>query len=199
MTRPRALLLILLATIAAVPAQADESLVDRGKALVLVNCTKCHAIGPTGDSPFKDAPPFRDVALNYTPEELVDGFMEGLAVRHQAMPEWQMTDAQAEAIAAYVMSLKPASTVKPGQTPAEQGFALLQENCARCHAIAATGTSPLDKAPPFRDVVLRYAPSQLQEALAEGIVTGHNDMPEFEFSPEQITAIVAYLDTLKGG
>ena len=53
------------------------------------------------------------------------------------------------------------------------------------------------KAPPFRNVVRKYDPSQLQEALAEGIVTGHNDMPEFVFEPDQISAIIAYLKTLK--
>jgi mono/diheme cytochrome c family protein len=37
----------------------------------------------------------------------------------------------------------------------------------------------------------------LEEALAEGIVTGHNEMPEFSFEPEQIASIVAYLQTLK--
>ena len=33
--------------------------------------------------------------------------------------------------------------------------------------------------------------------LAEGIVTGHNDMPDFAFEPGDVTAIIAYLDTLK--
>ena len=35
------------------------------------------------------------------------------------------------------------------------------------------------------------------EALAEGIITGHNNMPEFAFDPDDVTAIIAYLDTLK--
>ena len=33
----------------------------------------------------------------------------------------------------------------------------------------------------------------LEEALAEGILTGHPDMPEFAFPPEDIGAIIAYL------
>ncbi len=80
---------------------------------------------------------------------------------------------------------------------AGKGLKLLEANCARCHAIGVEGASPLEKAPPFRDVVLRYPVGNLAEALAEGIVTGHPDMPEFVFEPADIEAILAYLDTLK--
>ncbi|MEQ1718377.1 MAG: cytochrome c [Hyphomicrobium sp.] len=78
-----------------------------------------------------------------------------------------------------------------------QGEALLTKNCARCHAIGATGESALDKAPPFRQVVTRYPLDNLAESLAEGIVSGHADMPEFVFQPDEIDAILAYLETLK--
>ncbi len=77
------------------------------------------------------------------------------------------------------------------------GQQLVEANCARCHAIGRTGNSPLAKAPPFRDVMKRYDASNLEEALAEGIVTGHNEMPEFTFEADQIGAIVAYLSTLQ--
>ena len=87
--------------------------------------------------------------------------------------------------------------VKTGDSPAAIGHEILLKNCARCHAIDTTGDSPLAKAPPFREVMKRYAPSNLEEALAEGIVTGHNEMPEFTFEPGQIAAIVAYLSTLQ--
>ena len=45
-------------------------------------------------------------------------------------------------------------------------------------------------------VVTRYPPQDLAEALAEGIVSGHPDMPQFVFPSSQIEAIVAYLNTL---
>jgi len=77
------------------------------------------------------------------------------------------------------------------------GRKLVEDNCSRCHAIGETGESPLAKAPPFREVVTRYPPESLGEALVEGIVTGHNEMPEFVFSADQATEIIAYLDSLK--
>jgi mono/diheme cytochrome c family protein len=78
-----------------------------------------------------------------------------------------------------------------------QGEAILQKNCSRCHAIGTTGKSTHPQAPPFRDVVTRYPVEDLEESLAEGIVSGHPDMPEFTFTPDEINAIVAYLNDLK--
>lgn len=178
-------------------AHAEPSTLANGQQLIKVNCTRCHAIGETGDSPFAPAPPFREVAKNYTQDELVDGFMEGLAVRHPAMPDWDMTIGQAEAIAAYIMALKRTGAAKTSDSPAVVGREILVKNCARCHAVDAEGGSPLPKAPPFRELMTRYDPSSLEEALAEGIVTGHNEMPEFIFKLEEIAAIVAYLSTLR--
>jgi cytochrome c len=51
--------------------------------------------------------------------------------------------------------------------------------------------------PPFREIAKRYPPENLVEALAEGIVTGHNEMPEFLFEPEDIVEIISYLESLQ--
>jgi mono/diheme cytochrome c family protein len=37
----------------------------------------------------------------------------------------------------------------------------------------------------------------LQEALAEGIVTGHPSMPQFQLDPGQVQDVIAYLKTLE--
>lgn len=79
----------------------------------------------------------------------------------------------------------------------DQGRALLETNCSRCHAIGLEGESTHKEAPPFRVVVMRYPPDNLAEALAEGLISGHPDMPEFVFEPDQVEAIVAYLNDLR--
>ena len=76
------------------------------------------------------------------------------------------------------------------------GKRLVETNCARCHAVASTGRSTHPDAPPFRLLHRRYPIEDLEEALAEGISTGHPDMPEFVADPRQIEAIVAYIRTL---
>lgn len=177
-------------------AAEDPKMVAEGKRLAEINCVRCHNIEATGESPLTDAPPFRDIPANYDRLELIDGFMEGLAVRHPLMPDWDVTEPQATALTDFVMSL---GTGQPrmSEDPAARGMDLLRANCARCHAIDTASLSPNPKAPPFRDVVRKYDPDALEEALAEGIVTGHNEMPEFAFEPDQVTDIIAYLDTLK--
>ena len=37
----------------------------------------------------------------------------------------------------------------------------------------------------------------LEEALAEGLVTGHPDMPEFQFEARDVGAIIAYLNSIQ--
>ena len=116
--------------------------------------------------------PFVDMS-GWTREELI-GQPHNI-LRHPDMPEWQMTPDQAQAISAYIMSLGKPGNAKSGDSPADAGYGLLVQNCARCHSIGTSGNSPLAKAPPFREVVKRYDPSDLEEALAEGITQQSNE------------------------
>lgn len=79
----------------------------------------------------------------------------------------------------------------------ERGHALLQRDCARCHAIGHTGASPRKAAPAFRTLSRRYPIESLEESLAEGIMSGHPDMPEFAFDAEDVGAIIAYLKSIQ--
>jgi cytochrome c len=81
--------------------------------------------------------------------------------------------------------------------PKQQGQALLAAHCARCHAIALTGDSPHRQAPPFRTLGQKYPVDWLGEALGEGLSTGHPDMPEFVFQPQEINAILTYLQSIQ--
>lgn len=77
-----------------------------------------------------------------------------------------------------------------------KGRVLLEANCARCHAVGIDDASKHKEAPPFRVVVTRYPPDNLAEGLAEGLVSGHPDMPEFVFQPDEVEAITTYLGSL---
>jgi len=79
----------------------------------------------------------------------------------------------------------------------ERGEALVRANCSPCHAIGLTGDSPFPDAPPFRTLSERYPIESLAKALAEGVSTGHPDMPEFVAAPNQIAAIIAYIGSLQ--
>jgi cytochrome c len=81
--------------------------------------------------------------------------------------------------------------------PAQRGLVFVRTHCAKCHSVDRVGQSPLPVAPPFRRLHERYPVETLQESLAEGIVTGHPSMPEFQLDPGQVGDVIAYLKSLE--
>jgi len=79
----------------------------------------------------------------------------------------------------------------------QRGREFARANCARCHSIERAGESPLKPAPPFRALHQRYPVEYLEESLAEGMVTGHPDMPEFRLEPDQIADFIDFLKSLE--
>ncbi len=98
--------------------------------------------------------------------------------------------------AAILLCLPAVSDAADSSELAARGKLILRENCGRCHAIEAVGDSPLKKAPPMRDIYVHFAPRELQAELSEGMVSKHKEMPQIEFSDEDVYAIMTYLYSL---
>ncbi len=79
----------------------------------------------------------------------------------------------------------------------QRGVVIARTYCVGCHSIDKLSPSPLKNAPPFRDLHKKYPVESLQEALAEGIVTGHPSMPEFRFDVDQVADFIAFLNSLR--
>ena len=79
----------------------------------------------------------------------------------------------------------------------QRGAEFARANCARCHSIGRSGPSPFSPAPPFRTLHEKYPVETLEEALGEGIFTGHPDMPEFQLEPGEIGDLIAFLKSLE--
>ena len=77
------------------------------------------------------------------------------------------------------------------------GRTIAEAYCAACHAIGTDDESAHLDAPKFRDIAKQYPVEALAEALAEGIVVGHPDMPEFVFEPEEIDNLLDYLISIQ--
>ncbi len=101
--------------------------------------------------------------------------------------------------AALALTLAGAALAQPSSTKDAEarGLVLVQRNCAMCHAIGVTGDSPNPQAPHFRDLNQRYPVENLGEALAEGILVGHPQMPELKFSGDEVSDIIAYLESIQ--
>ncbi len=93
--------------------------------------------------------------------------------------------------------LAACASLESPPAPAERGRAIAQQNCSSCHAIGATGESTAPEAPPFRTLSANYRVETLEEALAEGISVGHPAMPQFEFAPDDVDALIAYLQSIQ--
>jgi cytochrome c len=78
-----------------------------------------------------------------------------------------------------------------------RGEGLVTASCSRCHAVGRAGNSIHPQAPPFRTLGQRYPIEVLAEALAEGLSSGHPDMPEFRFEIDDVDAILAYLKSIQ--
>jgi cytochrome c len=95
-----------------------------------------------------------------------------------------------------VSSLTPANATNQRSAVAG-GKSLVERYCSGCHAVGRSGKSRHPDAPAFRTLSKRYPLINLEESLAEGISTGHPDMPEFQVGPNEISSIVRYLDTIQ--
>lgn len=98
----------------------------------------------------------------------------------------------ASALAAF--GSEPIAQVSPRE---QRGQTFARANCAMCHAIDKVSPSPLSIAPPFRELHLRYPVETLEEALGEGLVTGHPNMPEFKLEADQVGDFIAFLKSLE--
>lgn len=78
------------------------------------------------------------------------------------------------------------------------GGNLVRQQCAGCHAVERTGDSPLKAATPFREMGRTYPVRDLQEALAEGLVTAHPAMPPIELEASDVANVIAYLESVSG-
>ena len=73
------------------------------------------------------------------------------------------------------------------------GKVLLERHCGRCHGLSAGAQSPLLQAPNLWTVLGSYPEERLEFELAEGIGSRHRDMPQVQFSVEEIASIKRYL------
>lgn len=90
-----------------------------------------------------------------------------------------------------------AESATPVDPVLAEGRFLADIHCSACHAITPNDASKHAEAPPLREISRNYPVFALEESLAEGIVVGHPDMPEYRFRPEDINALLRYLESIQ--
>jgi cytochrome c len=106
--RPVVAALAMFFALAIQPARSEQLTPDAKAGFTILdkNCSRCHAIGRTGSSPLKAAPPFRTLHTRYPVESLEESLAEGIITGHPAMPEFHFEPDQVGDIIAYLKSLE---------------------------------------------------------------------------------------------
>ena len=78
------------------------------------------------------------------------------------------------------------------------GKEMLQQLCARCHAVGRTGASPNRQAPPFRSFSeTKLYDSDFLKRLQDGYSSIHPFMPTFRFNREDAEEVVNYMKSIQ--
>lgn len=85
----------------------DVAKISRGETFAQAHCATCHAVDRGSASPRADAPPFVVLARRYRQDSLVWELEASATVGHYGMPVVSTQAADREALAAYVLGLRP--------------------------------------------------------------------------------------------
>jgi tetratricopeptide (TPR) repeat protein len=191
---------------------ATEARVQQGKSLVEKNCAQCHAVGATGDSPNKKAPPFRSLHARHPNLTLREPLSRGIAAAHDEMPRFTLSSAEIDSIIAHINSLastkgtlaKTKAKTPPAAPVADavdtgdprKGFAYAQKVCSGCHNVLRTGAaSPNSQAPPFKRIA--NTPGMSVTALTVWSRTSHRTMPNLVIESADMDDLIAYILSLR--
>ena len=86
-------------------AQAQDP-AGRGRVLVREFCAKCHAIGKSGASPHKSAPPFRTLGRSFDLDQFPRRLERGISSDHPDMPEFKFNSDDARAVRDYLRMIQ---------------------------------------------------------------------------------------------
>lgn len=118
-------------------------------------------------------------------------FMQSTATLPSATPPTATLPTATQAV------VTPISAATRMNNTLAMGRRVAVQNCQTCHAIGRTGASPNPSAPRFRNLSAKYPINSLSEAFAEGVFIGHSVMPEFEFAPGDVDALMVYIKSVQ--
>jgi mono/diheme cytochrome c family protein len=87
----------------------DPRLAD-GRTIAEEQCSRCHAVGASGESLNPKAPVFRTILSRYAEDALADDLAEGIRIGHPDMPQIALRPEGVDALIAYLRSIQD----KPG-------------------------------------------------------------------------------------
>ncbi len=180
-------------TASAQPAASSQATAQEGQKLFAANCATCHGLNAAGTA---DGPSLIGVGAAAVDFQVGTGRMPLAMQGPQGMQKPpQFSQAQTDALAAYVASLAPGPAIPSskylsGNGDAAVGAQLFRVNCAMCHNVAGAGGALTQGkfAPSLSGVTARH--------VYEAMITGPQNMPVFNdmnLTPQQKSDIISYL------
>jgi cytochrome c len=90
------------------PLDETSAQIDQGRTIAEMNCAGCHSLDPQAPFVEGEPPPMRDMLLRYDAEVLTEDLIDGIRVGHQDMPEFDLSVTGADALVAFLKSIRPA-------------------------------------------------------------------------------------------
>jgi ubiquinol-cytochrome c reductase cytochrome b subunit len=158
-------------------------------------CEICHA---TGDGSSKLGPDLTLASIHKDAAWMIQHFKRPSAMRPgTAMPPIQLSDAQLNSLAAFLLKLNPANSSALGNAPdfATAGALVYQaKQCGGCHMVNGNGAKI---GPPLNGLAQRRSRSWVEEHFANpDALSPGSMMPPYALSPKDMANLTAYLFSL---
>jgi len=158
-------------------------------------CESCHA---AGDGASKLGPDLTQTSIHKDAAWMVQHFKRPAAMRPgSAMPPIQLSDAQLNSLAAFLLKLNPTNASALGNAPdfATAGALVYQANqCAGCHMVNGNGAKI---GPVLNGLAQRRSRSWVQEHFADpDKLSPGSTMPPYSLSQKDMDNLTSYLFSL---
>jgi ubiquinol-cytochrome c reductase cytochrome b subunit len=158
------------------------------------NCVSCHAL----DEPGTVGPDLTKASIHKDAAWMIQHFKRPSAMRPgTSMPPIQLTDAQLNSLAAFLLKLneKNATALENAPDFAVQGALIYQANhCGACHMVNGVG---MKIGPPLNGLSKRESRSWVEDHFAnpQKLAPG-SIMPPYKLSPKDLENLTSYLFAL---
>ncbi len=159
------------------------------------NCASCHPVGNRGSG---IGPDLTAISIHKDAAWMIQHFKRPAAMRPgSSMPPIQLSDAQLNALAAFLLKLNPRNATALEDAPdfATQGALVYQANhCGTCHVVNGVG---MKIGPPLNGLSKRETQNWVEEHFADPQkLSPGSIMPPYKLSPKDLENLTSYLFAL---
>jgi ubiquinol-cytochrome c reductase cytochrome b subunit len=162
------------------------------------NCASCHSLASKAGAPSGPGPDLANVPIKKSAAWMIDHFKHPAAmVPGSSMPAIQLSDAQLNALAAFLLKLTPRNAEALSNAPefaVQAGLLYQTRNCGGCHQVNGMG---MTIGPPLNGLARRRTKTWVAQHFANpGALSPGSFMPPYQFSQREMDNLVGYLFTL---